>query len=252
MPHQEKSRSIVSSWKDYLVQVSLILLSLFIAVGVDRCNQRQQATDRLDEYVQLIHQELADEMETTELNIVDAENDIDDLGRVLSNISSPGDDSLALTVLLTARVIGKGVFRAFPPTTFDQMVAAGDASLIKDIKLRDRLASTAAFRDDYVQADLRQFDEIVLEVIDRFYAYVDLGCIIATRGQNPLKCVTDRELLRERGAADLGKLARMAQIRTFHLQSYRASLQGTITAFEKNYGPASIPADSNLPAPPTE
>ncbi|MEO0733131.1 MAG: hypothetical protein AAFZ52_09870 [Bacteroidota bacterium] len=252
MSDRKESASTLRGWKDYLTQVSLILLSLLIAVSVDRCNQRQRDADRLEDFVQLIHQELADELHTTELNIYDAERDIEDLGRVLKNISAAHDDSLALTVMLTARVIGKGVYRPFPPLAYEQMIAAGDAGLIKDISLRDRLAAAAALRDDYVQSDLRQYDGMVLEVIDRFYDYVDLGCVLETRGREPLRCIKDRALLRERGAADLGKITQMARIRTFHLQRYRSVLEGTMADFEEVYGPPSIPETEAPPAPPTE
>lgn len=124
--------------------------------------------------------------------------------------------------------------------TYERMETVNDAFLIKDLSLREQLSSTEAFRADYVQTDLRSYDAMILEAIDRYSHFVDIGClirIIRNRSGTPIiDCVTDAEALRRNGAADFSKLLYMAQLRKFHLERYQQSLRNAQEALGEYQG----------------
>jgi len=254
MPDKTSRSATFRNISNYLTQVSLIILSILVAVGVDRCNQRNRDEDRLQEYILAIHQEIADEKVTTANNLGDAHNDIDDLEFAVENLSATDEALLTQAIQRLVRTVGRGVFRAFPPSAYEQLIAAGDVNLIREIDLRDRLAATAAFRKDYIQEDLANYDGMVLELVDRLSRYLDMGCLIRNRAREPIGCIRKADNLREDAPSDISKIYRMAQLRAFHLELYQKSLDKTAMEVAKNYGPPPLSADaaSAPPAPPSD
>ncbi len=238
-----EKKSALSAWRDYIIQVSLIILSILIALGVDRCSQNMSNAERLNEYLDAMEEEMEHEAYSTLNNIGDADKDVNNL-QFGMNTFPKGVDSLtekALQRVLSTFI--RGVFRAFPPMTYERMAATNDAFLIKDLTFRERLASTASFRTDYVQADLNKYDALVLEAIDRFGRYVDIGCLIRTKAAAPLDCVTDKDALQRNGAADLSKLYHLAGMRRFHLDRYQQHIfnaQTALAEFRGELAPQSI------------
>ncbi|MEM6770204.1 MAG: hypothetical protein AAF597_06460 [Bacteroidota bacterium] len=236
MATETKTRT---GWGDYLIQVSLIILSILVALGVDRCSQNSRNNKRLDAYLKMMEQEFEDEMYFTSNNIDDAQKDIDNLQFGMQAFPQ-GIDSLTTKALMRGiATFNRGVFRGFPPMTYERMEAVNDAFLIKDLSLREQLSSTAAFRTDYVQADLANYDAMILEAIDRFSRYVDVGCLIRNIRSGtgvPLDCVTDADALRRYGAADFSKLLYLAQIRKFHLERYQQSIENSKEALGGSLG----------------
>lgn len=109
---QKKSNT---PWRDYLAQVSLIIFSILVALGVDRCSQNSRNTTRLDAYLNMMEQELADEVLATTNNIEDVQKDIDNLEFGM-NAFPQGIDSLTTKALIRGiSTFNRGVFRGFPP-----------------------------------------------------------------------------------------------------------------------------------------
>lgn len=234
------STSRRTAWRDYLIQVSLIIFSILIALGVDRCSQNMRNTKRLDAYLNMMEQELKDEVFATINNIEDVQKDIDNLHFGMSAFPQ-GVDSLTTQALFRGiATFNRGVFRGFPPMTYERMESVNDAFLIKDLSLREQLSSTAAFRTDYVQTDLQNYDAMILEAIDRYSRFVDIGCLIRIirnrTGEPIIDCVTDATALQRYGAADFSKLLYMAQLRKFHLESYQESLRKAQAALDQYQG----------------
>ncbi len=215
----------LKNWKDYLLQVSLIIVSLFIAFGVERCNQRVKDNRKLSTYLDAIHEELTDELESSRMNLRDCENDIEDLYIGAATFSMSDEAKLPEGIGRTGQVFVRGVFRSFSPTSYELMADAGDALLIKELSLRQRLASIVAFRNDYIKNDLQKHDDLTLHTLEKVSTYIDINCV---RNVEPIEyatCVTDRERLRQQGAADLSALLRHAELRAFHLELYIDQVQ---------------------------
>ncbi|MEL6274703.1 MAG: hypothetical protein AAFU03_06365 [Bacteroidota bacterium] len=101
------------SLRDYFLQVSLIILSLFIATSVDRCNLANKNEEKLRAYLTAIELDLRDELETNENNLVDCEQDITGLQRGVGLLRHDQDDSIRLAINEIFTVFTRGVFRAF-------------------------------------------------------------------------------------------------------------------------------------------
>lgn len=220
--------------RDYLIQVSLIILSVLLALGIDRCRAASQDKALAAEYQTRIRTELDKEEHSNTLNLVDATNDLSDLNYVLTQAPTLGpataDSTYDHLIRRLALVLVRGVFRTFTPTVYERISANGEARLVPDIELRARLDAYAAFRHDYIQADLNRHDALVLETIDRVGDYLDLNCVqnhARSAGPRPpglRHCITDYPALRRRLARDVGKLTRHTQLRLFHLERGQATL----------------------------
>ncbi|WP_020570473.1 hypothetical protein [Neolewinella persica] len=232
MAKKNKSSISLNSLRDYLVQVSLIIISLLIAVGVDRCNQSVKNERTLDAYLEAIHKELVEEEEATNNNLGDCEKDIDGLLGAAQGFSSGGDEQLIRAIGSTAQVFVRGVFRSFSPTSFDVMINSGHGLLMKDLELRQSLSGVMAFRENYIKADLLRHDELTLEAIGDFSEYLDLDCLRRVEPAAFLTCLTDRQLAEQNGARDLAVLLRHSEIRSFHLQAYQRLLKSVIPMVE--------------------
>ena len=145
---------------EYLLQVSLIVLGLVIATSVNRCNTRRKAAASLQEYYTAIRADLEVESRSNQLNIDDAQRDIESLDNAVRLLAASHTDSLVRGIEEVTDVVVKGVFRTFSPTTFDVMVNTGDVSLITDLDLRSGLATLFAFRPNIVEQDLRNYTAI--------------------------------------------------------------------------------------------
>lgn len=145
--------------KKYVTQVSLILVSLFIASNADRYRQRQKDQIKLKEYLTAIHQDIQEELKTCKMNLQDCNQDLECLKNAIHYTALPQQDSVQLGLANFLEVYHRGVFRTFPPNTFEMMMQAGDAYLIKDLKLRSELASVFAFVKTTIKQDLEHFDQ---------------------------------------------------------------------------------------------
>lgn len=220
------------NWKDYLLQVSLILLSLFIAFGVDRCNQSVKDDKKLAAYLEAVDEELRYELKVTELNLGDSENDIDDLIFANEVFGTMESARLPEAVGRAGSVVARGVFRTFAPMSFELMNSSGDGLLLEDLELRQRLSAVSAFRKDYIKADLMRHDELTLKALADVSGYLDIYCV---RGKKPEEfnlCITSLEGLRENGLKDLIALRRHSELRAFHLDRYITLLEEVIPEVE--------------------
>lgn len=224
MSEKRKSALSITSLRDYLVQVSLIILSLLIAFGVDRCNQGVKEDRKLEAYLSAIYQELQDEQASTAMNLADCEADIEDLTEGAVSLASADKFQQAQAIGRIGRVFTRGVFRSFSPTSFDLMTSSGDGLLIEDLALRRSLASVIAFRNNYVKADLIRHDELTLQAIGEVAEYIDLGCVRATEPANFTSCVTNPQKMASESRSDLAKLTRHSELRAFHLELYTQHL----------------------------
>ncbi|MTB49775.1 hypothetical protein [Lewinella sp. W8] len=214
---KRKSPFSIKGWKDYLLQVSLILLSLFIAVGVDRCNQSLKDEDRRVAYLEAIEVDLLEEMQSNKLNLIDCEKDVKDIFTALRLLR---EDSPAARIQFgetMGNVFVRGVFRSFSPTTWDIIAQSGDALLIEDLELRSLLAANSVFRNDYVRADLLRHDAKTLEVAESLGPYLDLACLRSLVQDGQRDCITDFAGLKEVASVKLAIYLRQAESRAFHL-----------------------------------
>ena len=226
----------IKSIKDYLLQVSLILVSLFIAFGINRCSENAKDADKLALYRSTIIAELERELESTEYNLADCENDIDDLQQAAIIFSQELTDQTLVAVGGIGRVFVRGVFRTFPPSTYDLMADSGDALLIKDLQLRKDLAATSAFRDDYVKADLFRHDEMTIRAIKDMGQFIDVICLANAGEGEYAGCIEDQAGLFKHGGAYLTPLLRHSELRAFHLDNYRGQVEQILASMRQNPG----------------
>ncbi len=224
-----KKRAVIT----YFVEISLIILSILIAIQADRYNQSRKDQKKLKNYLESTYQDLLDEQEQNQLNLADCQSDIAHLYKSSRLSRYNQDDSLQLALSSLKIVFSRGVFRAFPPTTFDIMTSNGDISLIKDLDFRKMLASAFSFRDTYVRKDLQEFDAQTKEVGRELAEFIDLECL-ATSDQLFL-CLTDKEGFVKDFHNEIFIFLRQAQIRAFHLNIAISYFDYTIKDMEQLY-----------------
>ena len=217
----------------YLIEVLLIIFSILIAIQADRYNQSRKNEVKLESYVQSIHQDLQDENRANQMNLLDCQRDIHCIKQFLRLCRFNQDDSLDLALSSLMEVFVRGVFRPFPPTTFDIMVANGDIALVKDLELRKYLASTFSFRENYLQKDLLEFDKETKEVALAMSKYFNLVCMRASPSLHT--CLTNKEGLIKGEHNELFLFLRTAQLRAFHLETAIQYFKSTITELETQY-----------------
>jgi hypothetical protein len=228
---KSKNSSIVT----YIVEVSLIILSILIAIQADRLNQSRRNSAKLDDYLQAMYQDLLDEQDQNVNNLVDCQKDIYSLEQCLRLCRYDQNDSLNLALQHLAAVFTRGVFRTFPPTTFDIMLSTGDISLIRDIAFRNRLAATFSFRDTYVQDELQEFDDQIQNLSHSLGRYIDWSCLTTTRSLE--SCLIDRQGFVEDVHNDLFIFLRTTQLRAFHLDIAIQNFKRTIREMEQQVEP---------------
>lgn len=204
--------------KKYVTQITLILVSLFIATSVDRWREASKNKDKLREYLKAIQVDLKEEIETSQLNFKDCNRDLDCLTKTLHYIRIPHDDSLKLALANFSEVYWRGVFRAFPPSTFESMSASGDASLLKDLALRNKLAAVFAFRQNVVKKDLEQYDQQVEICAKELGQHLDLTRLLYNETYSKA-CILDRTGFLKSPHNEVVQLLRTANLRSFHLEN---------------------------------
>ncbi len=145
--------------KKYITQISLLLVSLMIATSADRCRTRQKEVVKLREYLAAIKDDLKEEVETCRMNMNDCARDMKCLRMVIKYSDYAQPDSIRYGFEYFLEVYQRGVFRTFPPTTFEMMMQAGDVYLIKDLALRSELASAFTFVNRNIRDDLESFNQ---------------------------------------------------------------------------------------------
>lgn len=202
--------------RKYVTQISLILFSLLLATRAERCREAGKEHEKLREYLTAIQAEIQDEIKTDKMNLYDCERDEQCLIQFMDKSAYSNTDSLYLAYSNFAEVYHRGVFRAFPPSTFDLMAQSGDVNLLKDLHLRNSLASVFAFRQNVVRKDLEDFDrqtQICAEKLGRFF---ELSILFT--GENE-KFLRDREGFLRDPHNEVFLLLRNANIRGFHLEN---------------------------------
>lgn len=222
-----------SSVLTYLIELSLIILSILVAIQADRYQQSRQNIKKLDAYMQSVYQDLLDEQETNKMNLVDCGRDMNSIKQCLRLSRYNQDDSLDLALRYIGAVLTRGVFRTFPPTTFDIMLATGDVSLIRDLEFRKDLASNFSFRDRYIKRDLEGWDEETKQIGYYLSKYIDLACLSTSK--KPIECLTDRSGFVRDVHNDLLIYLRVAQLRAFHLERAITNTDYTIEEVEARY-----------------
>ena len=211
--------------RKYFTQVSLVLLSLLLATRAEKCREANKELDKLREYLTAIRADIEDEIKTDQMNLRDCERDQACLLQFLIKSSSANDDSLRAAYSNFAEVYQRGVFRSFPPTTFDLMAQSGDASLLKDLSLRNSLASVFAFRQHVIQKDLQDFDtqtQLCAEKLGRFF---DLSLMFDDEPSDSF--LLDREGFLRDPHNEVFLLLRNVNLRGFHLQNALEDLTAT-------------------------
>lgn len=224
----------------YLIEISLIILSILIAIQADRYNQSRKNEAKLQDYLQSMHQDLLEEQRQNRNNLIDCEKDLNSIERCLKLCRYNQDDSLDLALKNLGSVFTRGVFRTFPPTTFDIMLSTGDISLIKELEFRNRLAATFSFRDTYIKEDLQNFDDQIEELSHSMGRYIDWACLATSETFHP--CLVDRTGFVEDVHNELFIFMRIAQLRAFHLGIAVNSFAAMIKEMEEYVVPVA-PAD---------
>lgn len=203
--------------RKYVTQVSLILLSLFIATSADRYREAAKDKKKLKEYLTAVHAEIKDELETCQMNLNDCERDQFCLGNFLHYAGIAHPDSQVVALQNFAEAYQRGVFRSFPPTTFEIMSETGDITLLKNPKLRNQLAGAYAFRRNVVKKDLDDYDQATQVCAEKLGEIVDLRTLIFRADYE--NCVLDRKRFISDPHNEIFLLLRMALLRGFHLSS---------------------------------
>ena len=209
------SKSFRTKFQDYLLQVSLIVLGLAIATSVDRCNTARRNEAKLLDYYRAIRADIRADAYSNTLNIADARNDVTDLDAALRLLPQPGPDSLTTGLRRLRRVLLKGVFRTFSPSTFDLMAANGDQALIRDLRVRNQLSDAFAFRNDILADDLRLYNQEVRRTLNALSAHLELRCFL-TGPQDP-SCLDEPTPLRPTDLDPVLELQLTAHSRLYHL-----------------------------------
>ena len=221
-------------WGVYLLEVLLIMLSVLLAIQADRYNQERKNETKLKAYLQALYQDLKDEQFSNENNLDDCLKDMEDLISCIRLARMDHNDSLNASITHLQSVYRRGVFRAFPPTTFDIMISSGDITLVKDLAFRNRLAATFAFRDSYLKKDLQNHDAQTRHIAKSMSPYLDLACLSKTEA--PYQCIIDREGYINDQHNDLFLFLQLAEERAFHLKVGIRSFDYTIKEMEELYG----------------
>lgn len=125
-----------------------------------------------------------------------------------------------------AEVYQRGVFRSFPPATFDIMVQTGDANLLKDLPLRSHLASVFAFRQNVIRKDLEDFDRQTQICAEKLGRYFNLSHMFS---ENQAGFLLDEAGFVKDPHNEVFLLLRNANLRAFHLENAVEELQSVQT-----------------------
>lgn len=217
----------------YLAEICLIIFSILVAIQADRYRQNIRTENKLDDYLQAMHQDLLIEQRLNQNNLADCLNDIKNIEASMRLSQIDQSDSLSSALQNFGAVIARGVFRAFPPTTYDIMFSTGDIGIIKDLEFRSRLAGAFSFRGDYVKKDLLAFDALTDDVARSLGEFGNLSCMVST--PQPYTCLRDRKGFIEEFNTDLFLLLTNARSRAYHLRIAIRYFEATIKEMEELY-----------------
>ncbi len=215
--------------RKYVIQVSLILLSLAIATSVDRCRERAKNEDKLQAYLTSIRADIATEIQTDRTNLYDCQRDQHCLEKALRLIAGQQTDSSRLILQNIQEVLMRGVFRDFHPTTYELMAQTGDANLLKDLQLRNQLASVFAFRQNVIKKDFEDFDQETHDCMAQLGQFIDF---LKMYSPDPSQVFVDRKGFWTTPRNEIYLLARSADIKAFHLSNAIEDLQQLQTAMD--------------------
>lgn len=199
----------------YLISVSLIVVSLLLTGRVERWREASRDRERLQEYLVAIQKDVKHELDADRKNLKDCRSDIRALETVV-NYSLAQDTSKADSVLFEyANMMFRGVFRSFPPSTYDMMTQSGEARLIKNLELRNAMSTCFSFRSNILQPDLRSFDRELIACTEKLGKYIHL----ARLADFELKMAwLDRQGFFQTPRNEVVQLLRNAELRAFHLE----------------------------------
>ncbi|MCC7245345.1 MAG: hypothetical protein IT269_06675 [Saprospiraceae bacterium] len=200
--------------KKYVTQISLILISLLLATRAEKCRDEHKEDRKLREFLVEIQADIEDELQQNKMNLKDCDRDIKCMINFLQYYNHPSPDSLKSAMESIAEVYQRGVFRAFPPNTFEIMVETGDVRLIRDLKLRAELASIFAFRRNVVQPDLASFDLQTQACFEKMGYFFNLTQLMNEYNES---FFTDKTAFTKGPHNEVFLLLRNAQLRAFHL-----------------------------------
>lgn len=210
--------------RKYVTQVSLILVSLLIATRAEKCRQTNKDEQKVHEYLLAVQADIEEEIKIDGMNLRDCKNDIKALYQFLRLCNSSDNDSLYSALNSFGSVYQRGVFRAFPPSTFDIMIETGDASLLKNLPLRNELASVFAFRQNVIRKDLEIFDEETNRCAEKLARFLDLAVFL---GGEKEQMLLDRNGFIQDPHNEVFLLFRNANLRAFHLETAIENLETT-------------------------
>lgn len=202
--------------RKYITQVSLILLSLFIATSVDRCREAAKDKKKLKEYLTAVHTEIKEELETCEMNLSDCKRDQFCLANTLHYAGFAHPDSQVLALQNFAEAYNRGVFRTFPPTTFEIMSETGDIALLKNTELRTQLAVAFAFRRNVIKQDLEAYDQATQVYAEKLGEMIDLRALFFRSDYTA--SIIDKKRFASDPHNEIFLLLRVALMRGFHLK----------------------------------
>lgn len=217
----------------YLAEIGLIIFSILVAIQADRYRQNIRTENKLDDYLQAMYQDLLAEQRLNQNNLADCLNDIKNIEASMRLSQIGQADSLSSALQNFGAVIARGVFRAFPPTTYDIMFSTGDIGIIKNLEFRSRLAGAFSFRQDYVKKDLLAFDALTDEVARSLGQFGNLSCMVST--PQPHICLRDRKGFINNFNNELFLLLTNARSRAYHLRIATRYFEATIQEMEKLY-----------------
>jgi hypothetical protein len=202
--------------RKYFTQISLILFSLLLATRAERCREAGKDQEKLREYLIAIQTDLQEEIKTDRINLKDCGRDMECLMQFMKKSSSPDSSSLSSAYSNFAEVYQRGVFRAFPPTTFDIMAQSGDVNLLKDLQLRNSLAAVFAFRQNVVRKDLEDFDRQTQVCAEKLGHFFNLSHLFTEERDS---FMLDKEGFLRDPHNEVLLLLRNTNLRAFHLEN---------------------------------
>ncbi|NRB52580.1 MAG: hypothetical protein HRU41_33270 [Saprospiraceae bacterium] len=222
-----------TNWLVYLAEICLIIFSILVAMQADRYRQNIRSENKLDDYLRAMYQDLLIDQRLNQNNLADCLNDIKNIEASMRLSQINQSDSLSSALQNFGAVISRGVFRAFPPTTYDIMISTGDIGIIKDLEFRSRLAGAFSFRADYVKKDLLAFDALTDDVARSLGQYGNLSCMVST--PEPQTCLRDRPGFIDNFNNELFLLLTNARSRAYHLRIATRYFEATIKKMEEMY-----------------
>lgn len=215
--------------RTYWFEILFVAAVLFF--GVSRWLENRADIEKRREYLAGIRADIDEELQTNRTNLNDCNRDIRALTRILERSQSPGLAGADSIPLLYYDVFMRGVFRAFQPRTYDLMVTNGDIGLLKDLKLRQTLTGTFAFRSSNLKTAFSDFDAEVKRSTQTMGQFMDLYAM--QRVEAGQRIPFDQAGFRKMGRNAVFQVLRAAQVKAFYLEISTDSFQELKEVLEK-------------------